>query len=127
RSFSFQKHYIIPPQCQGPIYKFLVFAFFSLLPIFPARFAPMARECVLRCGEEWVLYIYAFRMLPSQSQGACAPCARSAAGGAKCTTINHGKVCGKEKPQKRFVLPQSFSLSTGVNWALPPGELARSA
>src|SRR5699024_2971922 len=28
---SFQRHYSIPPRCQGPIYYFLVFAFFSLL------------------------------------------------------------------------------------------------
>src|SRR5699024_3383794 len=26
---SFQRHYSIPPRCQGPIYYFLVFAFFS--------------------------------------------------------------------------------------------------
>src|SRR5699024_8638441 len=27
---SFQRHYSIPPRCQGPIYYFFVFAFFSL-------------------------------------------------------------------------------------------------
>ena len=41
RSVSFQKHYSIPPRCQAPFYYFLVFAFFSLLPVFSARFAPM--------------------------------------------------------------------------------------
>ena len=54
-------------------------------------------------------------------------CATSPAGGGKCTCVNHDKVCGKAKSQKKFALPQSFPLSTGVHLALPPGELARSA
>ena len=40
------------------------------------------------------------RRLPSQSQGACAPCASSPAGGAKCQPVGKGQVSGKEKPEK---------------------------
>ena len=39
-------------------------------------------------------------MLPSQSQGACAPCDSSPAGGAKCQPVGKGEVCGKGKPEK---------------------------
>ena len=39
-------------------------------------------------------------MLPSQSQGACAPCDSSPAGGAKCQPVGKGQVSGKEKPGK---------------------------
>ena len=57
---NFSSLWCIKDRDPNPIYKFLVFAFFSLLPTFFARFAPMAWEGILGCGEGRVLYIYAF-------------------------------------------------------------------
>src|SRR5699024_12854981 len=51
---------ILPPRCQGPIYYFLVFAFFSLLSVFPARFAPMALEGILSVGVVDFVYLCSF-------------------------------------------------------------------
>ena len=53
-------------------------------------------------------------------------CATSPAGGGKCTCVSFGKVCGKAK-LKKLRLTTKFSLSTDVNLALPPGELASLA
>src|SRR5699024_1805724 len=66
RSFPFKGIIAYPPRCQGPIYYFLVFAFFSLLPILPARFAPQAREGILSVGVVNFVYLCSF-LLPSQS------------------------------------------------------------
>ena len=58
RSFPFKGIIAYPPRCQGPIYYFLVFAFFSLLPIFSARFAPGRERRPLPAAEagscEWL-------------------------------------------------------------------------
>ena len=59
------------------------------------------RHCPLPGG--FLCYVGLFALmgrrafLPSQSQGACAPCASSPVGGAKCTTVKHGKLCCKAK------------------------------
>ena len=47
-------------------------------------------------------------MLPSQSQGACAPCDSSPAGGAKCQPVGKGQVSGKEKPGKQTMRGPAF-------------------
>ena len=88
-----------------------------------------------RGREEFCIFMQFWR-LPSQSQGACAPCASSPAGGAKCTCVNPGKVCGKAKPQKSspyqkvFLCPRAQTwLSLRESWraARKGGETERGA
>ena len=57
-----------------------------------------------------------FRRLPSQSQDACASCDSSPAGGAKCTCVNPGKVCGKAKPQKSSSYHKVFLCPRACTW-----------
>ena len=48
-------------------------------------------------------------------------CATSPAGGAKCTCVNRGKVCGKEKP-KKLRLTTKFSSVHGRKLGSPSGR-----
>ena len=95
----------------------MVFAFFSLLPVFPACFAPQAREGILSVGVVNFVYLCSFLLplcfcplrrlrrhlprtrgrLPSQSRRPCGRLASSPGGRAKCTPVGKGKLCGKTK------------------------------
>src|SRR5699024_12398251 len=62
---------------------------------------------------------------PSQSQGACAPCASSPAGGAKCTCVHHSKLHGKVKLQKHRITAKFFSIHGRVLGS--PSEIGRAS
>ena len=79
-SFSFRKHYNIPPPVSSPSFAFSPFCFIFFRGIFAPRGMPL--------------------LLPSQSQSPDGACASSPAGGAKCQPVGKGQVGGKEKPRK---------------------------
>ena len=65
-----------------------------------------------------------FCLLPSQSQAPAGHCDSSPAGGAECTPVGAGSLCGKIR-FLYFALPQTLPLLTVVHLPPPAGEVAR--
>ena len=119
---SFQRHYSIPPpRCQGPIYYFFVFAFFSLLRAEGARVYFDFRS-------SFYVYLCVLSLFFAERGGLGTPLRRFAPAPPQGEPSHHrqqrqswrsGKEIGK------FASPQSFPLSTGVTWLPPWGSWHR--